>query len=306
MENITTNGTSDGHHKIVLYDLPGNAAADVAWSPNTWKARYVDGFYLETAVSKYIFYSFVLNLKGLPYRTIWVEYPDIAQLYETLGIKSRESRDGKPLYGLPVIHDPSTGRTVQDSQQIAYYLEETYPSTVTPPLFPAGTVSLQAMFVDIFIQKISDPLHAITSQFAMLQLPPRSREYYRSRREARYGCRLEEVAPRGTQRRDAVWDRVRIAFKEFHKWMNMAGSYKIFVLGDKLCFADIVVASYLTWFKRLLGEDSPEWVELMAAEDERWSKLMKAIAPWEKVDEEGLMLARLSWTSKYPIATNGQ
>ena len=51
MENIITNETSYGHNKIVLYDLPGNAAADVAWSPNTWKARYIDAFYLETVVS---------------------------------------------------------------------------------------------------------------------------------------------------------------------------------------------------------------------------------------------------------------
>ena len=28
---------------IVLYDIPGNKPSCKAWSPNTWKARYVSG-----------------------------------------------------------------------------------------------------------------------------------------------------------------------------------------------------------------------------------------------------------------------
>ncbi|KAJ2932368.1 hypothetical protein H1R20_g4686, partial [Candolleomyces eurysporus] len=267
-------------NKIILYDLPGHAASDVAWSPNTWKVR------------------FVLNLKGLDYRTVWIEYPDIAQLYQQLGIPSRENRDGKPLYGLPVIYDPSTSRYIGDSLIIAQYLEDTYPSTISPPLFPIGSRGLQAMFIDIFIQTISDPLHSITSEFAMRQLPPRSSQYYRSRREARYGCRLEDIAPVGTERRKAVWDGVRAGFKSFHKWSLIASSSQPFITGDKPCFADFVVASYLTWFKRLLGENSPEWQELMEAEDQRWFNLMKAISPWERVDEEGLQLFRSTFKLK--------
>lgn len=241
---------------------------------------------------------FVLNLKGLDYRTVWIEYPDIAQLYTVLSLPSKESRDGRPLYGLPVIYDPSTGTSIGDSLHIAQYLEDTYPSTISPPLFPAGSRGLQAMFVDIFIQKISDPLHYITSEFACRQLPPRSSAYYRNRREARYSCRLEDIAPAGTDKRQAVWDGVRAGFQSFHKWAQVASKNQPFITGDKPCFADFVVASYLTWFKRLIGEKSPEWVELMEAEDKRWSTLMKAIKPWEKVDEEGLALFRSTYKLK--------
>jgi hypothetical protein len=47
-----------------------------------------------------------------------------------------------------------------------------------------------------------------------------------------------------------------------------------------------------------LGEQSPEWQELMEAEDKRWFNLMKAISPWEKVDEEGLQLFRSTFKMK--------
>lgn len=229
-------------------------------------------------------------MKNLPYRTEWVEYPDVAALYAKLGSKNTDVRDGKPLYGLPVIYDPNTDSVVPESQRIARYLEDTYPSTCTPPLFPLGTAGFQSMFVDIWIQKISDPLHAITTPFATKQLPPRSQEYYRRTREARYGTTVEDIAPEGSERREAVWTGVRKGFMEYDKWITMNGG--MFVMGDKISFADVVVVSYLTWFKRLLGADSYLWKELMVAEKGRWAKMMDVFAEWEVVDQDGLDLAR--------------
>ncbi|KAI0258200.1 hypothetical protein BC834DRAFT_912736 [Gloeopeniophorella convolvens] len=50
-----------------LYAIPGNSVKYLAWSPNMWKAR------------------FALNYKGVPYKTGWIEFPDIAPLAQRIG-----------------------------------------------------------------------------------------------------------------------------------------------------------------------------------------------------------------------------
>lgn len=122
----------------------------------------------------------------------------------------------------------------------------------------------------------------------MRQLPPRSSDYYSLKRSARYGKPLADLAPEGSESRAAVWASVRDAFKEFDKWTNANGCGSIFIMGETLCFADVAVASYLTWFKRLMGTRSIEWQELMSAENGRWRKLVEVFSVWEVVDKEGL------------------
>ncbi|KAK0452716.1 uncharacterized protein EV420DRAFT_1630370 [Desarmillaria tabescens] len=91
----------------ILYDIP-STVSNKAWSPNVWKARYV------------------LNYKGLPYRTEWVDSPT-----------SKPSDGVAPHYTLPLLHDHSTGASVSESAAIARYLDKTYPET--PVVIPAGT-----------------------------------------------------------------------------------------------------------------------------------------------------------------------
>ena len=215
-------------------------------------------------------------MKQLPYRTIWVEYPDIEALYRVMGIESTEvSKEGTPLYCLPVIYDPRTDRIICDSIRIARYLDETYPSS--SPLFPVGMGDWQALFVATWIQKVSDPLHIITSQYAAAQLPLRSAEYYRSVRGKRYGKPLDQIAPPGSEDRRIVWAKVRLAMKQCDP-----GSITT-------TFAYVCVASYLIWFKRLLGVESMEWQELMSAENGRWRNIVENMGLYEKVDAEGLI-----------------
>ena len=45
------------NEEFVLFDIPGKDG--LAWSPNVWKVRAV------------------LNYKKLPYKTEWIEFPDI-------------------------------------------------------------------------------------------------------------------------------------------------------------------------------------------------------------------------------------
>ena len=61
---------------------------------------------------------YALNIKGLPYTTQWVEYPDIERVCKQIGASPAEKKPDNPSqdhYTLPVIQDPNTGRVVSDS-----------------------------------------------------------------------------------------------------------------------------------------------------------------------------------------------
>ena len=88
-----------------------------------------------------------LAYKGLPYKSAWVEFPDIPSTCKKLGVAHTGlSPSGEPAYTVPFIYDPNTDRHISDSAAIAKYLDETYPAT--PKLFPAGTDALQRAFTE--------------------------------------------------------------------------------------------------------------------------------------------------------------
>ncbi|KZP23392.1 hypothetical protein FIBSPDRAFT_919171 [Athelia psychrophila] len=61
-----------------------------------------------------------LNIKGLPYQTVWVEFPNIDRVCKDIGAKPT------------------------DSLEIARYLDNQYPETIA--MFPKGSQALQAAF----------------------------------------------------------------------------------------------------------------------------------------------------------------
>ena len=51
---------------------------------------------------------YALAFKGLPFRTEWVEYPDVEALCKKIGAKPTEKKDdGRDHYTFPVIYDPN-------------------------------------------------------------------------------------------------------------------------------------------------------------------------------------------------------
>ena len=112
---------------ITFYDIPGTLPGK-SFTPNTTKTRLA------------------LNFKGIPYRTEYLEAPDIQPLYRRLNLTPKATYlDGTtPFYSLPVITDDTTGTliAVSYSWDIAVYLDEVYPDA--PRLFPKGTKALQA------------------------------------------------------------------------------------------------------------------------------------------------------------------
>ena len=103
-----------------------------------------------------------MNFKQLPYKTEWVEFPDIKAVCQKIGAPPTDIRlqlDGSGLqehYTLPVIYDSSTGKIVAESFAIAEYLDETYPDT--PKLLPAGSAAAIALFNKCAEQYVLIPL----------------------------------------------------------------------------------------------------------------------------------------------------
>ncbi|KAG7433608.1 Glutathione S-transferase-like protein ustS [Fusarium oxysporum f. sp. raphani] len=66
--------------EIILYDLA--CIKNICFSPVVWKIRLM------------------LNYKGIPYKTIFLEFPDIEPTLKELGLDSHDSSSGSPSYTL--------------------------------------------------------------------------------------------------------------------------------------------------------------------------------------------------------------
>ena len=83
-----------------------------------------------------------MDYKRLPYKTVFVEFSEIARVSQEIGAKPTGTwPDGSPKYTVPAIYDPSTKTAVSDSVAIAQYLDATYPDT--PRVIPEGTEAFQ-------------------------------------------------------------------------------------------------------------------------------------------------------------------
>jgi glutathione S-transferase len=189
---------------IVLYDLAGADPA-VRFSPYCWRTR------------------FALAHKGLPVETVPWRFSD----REVIAF----SGQGK----VPVIRDSE--RVVSDSWAIAEYLEEKVP---TPTLFGGATGRAHAAFVNAWADGV---LVGGIARFIVRDLvdtiDPGDRAYFRSSREARFGCSLEEVQ---AGREDRV-----AAFRDLLMPVRLVLRRQAWLGGAAPSYADHIVAGTLMW-----------------------------------------------------------
>ncbi|KAI9464244.1 hypothetical protein HD554DRAFT_1286084 [Boletus coccyginus] len=234
---------------IIFYDIPSKLGIK-AWSPNTWKTRYA------------------LNIKGVPYKTEWVEYPDIAALAKKIGAPpTATDNDGTPKYTLPIINDPNTGKVIADSFLIAEYLDATYPNGTT--LFPPGTKPLIAAFESGVVGAIREIL-LLQLAVSCHILNPVSEKYFRETREARFGLKIEEFSPVGPKR-DADLAKGKEGLAAVNAWLTKSEGK--FVLGDTISYADSVLAGWLGWIKitDVIWKDVATW------HSGRWATYLESV-----------------------------
>ncbi|KAJ8518298.1 hypothetical protein ONZ45_g4608 [Pleurotus djamor] len=223
---------------IVFYDIPTTAGPGPSFSPNTLRIRWI------------------LNYKGIPYTTTYVEYPDIEATCKRIGaLPTTLMPNGQLLYTLPAIHDPSTNTTLADGQKIAEYLDKTYPSA--PPVFPNNTLGLQLAVCD-GINKRFMAVYPIFAPRVHHVLNPRSAEYWHHTRSAFFGKKYEDIAPRGTEKAQLM-TKIKESMDEVAGWLDKTEA-TIFV-GSKIVF----------------GEESEEWAEMKGWSEGRWVALVRAL-----------------------------
>lgn len=224
-----------------------------------------------------------LQLKGLPFKTVWLEYPDIGPTMKKIGAEATSKwEDGSPWYTLPVIHDSTTNKVVADSWKIALYLEDTYADK--PTLFPFGVRAPVEFFEAYFTETTIKPGMRIFMSETCYKLNPPSEAFFRRTREVIYKLKIEEFAPPGPER-NAIWAAVKGGFDNFApKYTSNGDGTLPFFYGETISYADIVVASYLLWIKIVLGPENPEWKEMELWNAGRWVKLIELMKKYEIVD----------------------
>ncbi len=120
---------------------------------------------------------YALNYKRVTYKTVYLELPDIVAFYIDNGIPTAlRKADGTPHYSVPLIYDESTKKYINDSFEIAVYLDETYP---TPPIFPHNTIALQSLVADACTAHIKS-IFTLNLPGVLSQLNSTNRTYYES------------------------------------------------------------------------------------------------------------------------------
>lgn len=213
---------------------------------------------------------YALNFKGLPFKTEWTEYPDIANLAKLLGAKPTGTKFGQPWYTLPIIHDDTTGVVLSESIHIAEYLDQTYPDT--PRLMPDGTFSLHTALVAAIRAILPTTLALRNAILTAKYLNPQSREYYIRTREKMYARPFEQWTMTDEQVKVGI-EQLEAALDNVSTWYKNESPF----FGNQLGFADMILAGYLRWCLGLWGQDSEEWKKIAGCSGGRWGRLIESL-----------------------------
>jgi len=250
-----------GEKKIVFYDIPGKTESTKAWSINMWKTRYV------------------LNYKQIPYATKWIEYPDIAPHFKSIGMPSSGKNPrtgGEDAYTCPSVEIPGDGDKpllLTDSFKITEYLDKHYPDH---PLFPYSTKGLQLLFTDQISPNMLSPLYPLILQLSFENLTPGSADYFRTTREAVFGKKIEEFCPPGPEREAAI-QKAKEGFHKMAPYLTEKAGNKdgIFLLGSDITYADLHLGASLKWLKAV-GEDAI-WSHIKEWDDGLWDRFLTTL-----------------------------
>lgn len=249
---------------ILLYDIPRPKLPqqEKAWNLNTWKARYT------------------LNIKGIPYKTVWVEHPDIAETAKKIGAApTTKTPAGEPMYTLPMIYDLKTKTAVSESLAIARYLDATYPS-YGPRIVPEHAAGVQGALANTFFFSFVKSILPNLFPSIATQLGPRGEEYYRRTHPPWFGGKtLEDDCLPGPVT-EARWDQLQTVLGDTAKWIDVEAGP--FFMGETISFIDLQIAAVLTFLKRT--GDAEHWAKVTEWHDKRWARFMDEFTKWQHVD----------------------
>ncbi|KAJ7257055.1 hypothetical protein C8J57DRAFT_1074731 [Mycena rebaudengoi] len=237
---------------LTLYDSPGNCSQP--WVPNIWRIR------------------FILNYKRLPYRTVWVDFPDVESTLRGIGAPPSAKRaDGRPIYTLPVIVDPTRNpkapQILSNTNNIAEYLEACYPAR---PVFPEGTRAMQSLFVKYIQEVFVKPLLPIMVPLSHERLPQRTQAHFQD--SSRAVTPMPSALPPGPQREHA-WKMVKDQFDFLAMILdkNVGDGDGVVAQGQHVSYADFALCSVLLWIEQMAPHDG--WSRVRDWNGGRWARL---------------------------------
>jgi len=243
--------------EIVLVDLPSKGDNPHGWSLNPWKARAA------------------LNYKNLPYKTEWVEYPDLASTLSSRGVPKNDGSAAYTDYSAPAALLPD-GRWVMDSRKIAEKLEILQPM---PPLhMDRGDVidKTQAAVLEVFGHLRPEVMPRIPPTF----LNPRSAEYFEETRSKRFGVSSLAELAKSDQSGDQAWKNAEPSVKKLAEILKeKPGNY---VLGEEISFSDFVIGGLFHMLK-LLDKNGDLYGRLVGMDD-AFKKHCQAVAVFFEKD----------------------
>ncbi|OAP54760.1 hypothetical protein AYL99_11208 [Fonsecaea erecta] len=205
--------------EIILYDLA--CTKNVCFSPVVWRIRLM------------------LNYKHIPYRTVFLEFPDIEPTLKGLGLTPSISPSGAPnKYTVPAIHHVPTNTYMMDSAPISRFLESTYPDPPVPLTSELGReIETKARAVSGAVLRAS-----ITPREIRI-LSPRAQEFFRRPREAVLGHPLEDLLDQ--EKEDASWDAASDGMRAVGELIQTNKAAGPFVLGARPSYTDFFIAGAL-------------------------------------------------------------
>ncbi|KAK3625472.1 hypothetical protein LTR56_020372 [Elasticomyces elasticus] len=206
--------------EVVLYDLAN--IKNECFSPVVWRIRMM------------------LNYKNIPYKTVFLEFPDIEPKLKELGIDPGVDKSGvQKKYTVPVIHYLPTGEYIIDSTPISQFLESTYAEPSVPLQSDLGTkIEAQGRAV------IGTLLGTAMTPREPNVLSPRAAEFFRRTREAAFGVKhLDELLEGDKEER--AWATASGGMKAVGEMLKINQKDGPFVLGAKPSYTDFFVAGSL-------------------------------------------------------------
>lgn len=154
----------------------------------------------------------VLNLKGIPYKTEWLEYPDIAPTLKSFGVPPNEPP--ATAYSSPAIR--ISDKYVMDSRKIADVLEKEHPS---PSLHLDSPIVKK---VEELAPQCTTPLGPVfMPRIPRFVLNPPSAEYFERTRGARFDMTLSQLEKE--KGGESAWKAVEPKWKELGNLLKAEG-----------------------------------------------------------------------------------
>ncbi|KAJ5994749.1 hypothetical protein N7481_001726 [Penicillium waksmanii] len=206
--------TTPNEPQVILYDLASTKG--LCFSPVVWRIRLM------------------LNYKRIPYRTVFLEFPDIEPTLKELGIAPESGTK----YTVPAIQHLPTNTTIMDSTPISQFIEKTYPD---PPVPLASDLGQEIEAKSRSVVGKSFYISVMPREIDILS--PRAQEFYRRTREATLGHKLEDLLD--PEKEEQVWKSLNDSTSGISELIKTNKADGPFILGAKPSYTDFFIAGSL-------------------------------------------------------------